>query len=234
MIQRDPAADRRRASSPALDLGPAREALAQLWRSMLPLLPEDRTAVGIAGVKLRSGTLTTAAQLAIAASELDLGPVLLLEAAARGAALPDCFDAQANPGLLDWLHEDLDVEACIQEIAPSRLSLMTYGSAESLSERSDEGEAALVEALEALRDRFSLVVCDLGPANANGFHGELVAPLDGLLLVVEASRVTDREAKLAKQRLVEAGGRLLGAIWSEAPSDSGLDGQSGGEKMTRR
>lgn len=233
MIQRDPFAakgasfdaDRRRLRSSALAWGPEQEAFAQLWRGLLPLLPEERIAVGVAGVKLRAGTLAAAAQLAIAATELDLGPVLLLEGAAGASELPSCFEAHANPGLSDWMRDEVDLEDCLQEISPSQLTLLTYGSAESMDPQSDMAKASLSEALESLRDRFAMVICDLGPTNEESFQAELVPPLDGLLLVVEANHVTDREAKRAKERLMAAGGRLLGAVWSKAASrlESGGD-----------
>lgn len=230
MIQRNPGAADNAANSSvsaarapsrrltAID-GAARAIYTDLWRGLLPLLPETRIALGITSVHARAGVTTVAAHLARSAGELGLGPALLVETSVHRSGLPEIFDVQANPGLSDWRRGGADLESCLQEIIPDRLTILTAGSGDDQSASLAPCQAAI----EELRDRFAIVVCDLGAANVATFPEDLVKPMDGLLLVIEAHRVTDGEARGVKERLLGKGGRLLGAIWNETPSRPASD-----------
>jgi Mrp family chromosome partitioning ATPase len=160
---------------------------------------------------------TIAAHLALGAAELAGGPVLLVETRASAWGLPEVFGAQANPGLADWRRGSAELEVCLQEVLPERLTILTAGSGE---EAIDGAEWA--SCVGELRDRFGAIVFDLGAANRPAFPDGLAALLDGLLLVIEAGRVTDREALRVKERLIAGGDRMLGAIWNEKPGASYL------------
>lgn len=189
-----------------------------LWRGLLPLMPPGHVSLGLVSVHEGEAASAAAVHLALAATELHVGPVLLLEASPGEPGLPQLLNLQANPGLADWRRGDAELETCLQEVAGERLVVMTAGAPAVCP----DGQIDWAQSLARIGERFAITVCDLGAAEIGELAPELLSSLGGVLLVIEAGRVTDAEARRLKQRLLELDARLLGVIWS-GPSASAAE-----------
>ena len=77
---------------------------ALLWRLQTRQAGDANSLVlGLIGCEARTGTTTIAANLAVRASELGLGPVLLIDATGSRSRVTDAWNLAAGPGLADVL-----------------------------------------------------------------------------------------------------------------------------------
>src|SRR5262245_48104838 len=100
-----------------------------LWRLQARQAAEaDRAmTLGLIGCERRVGVTTVAANLAIRASELMLGPVLLVEAAAGGSRLSRLWRLAPGPGLAQLLSGEAAYADCIQPGPGPGLSVLHAG-----------------------------------------------------------------------------------------------------------
>src|SRR5262245_49482858 len=74
----------------------------------------DAMTLGITACERRAGATTVAASLALRAAELQLGPVLLVEANRRGSWLSKKWGLQEGPGLAQILAGEATYLECLQ------------------------------------------------------------------------------------------------------------------------
>jgi capsular exopolysaccharide synthesis family protein len=146
--------------------------------------------------------------------------VLILDADLRRPNLHQIFGLQNAPGFTDVLGGRLGVEGVIQtakmtDSSPDSaytLSVITSGRVSINNFLSLLGPVKLRDAMEDLRNVYDLVVLDTSSV-LSASDPLLIAPLvDGIILVLNTGVITERNAKCAKERLEEAGGRMLGCV----------------------
>lgn len=186
---------------------------ALLWRLQARQTPETArtTTLGLIGCERRVGVTTVAANLALRASELMLGPVLLVEAAMGGSRLTKLWRLSPGPGLAQLLSGEASYADCVQAGPAPDLSVLPSGPLA-------RGEVGLVEpgAVEALLAEactdHRLVIFDLPAAEQLQQMLLLARQLDQALLVVRSEATREREAQRVADRLIEDGVPLSGAV----------------------
>jgi Mrp family chromosome partitioning ATPase len=168
-------------------------------------------AVGLVGCEHRSGVTTMAANLAVRASELGLGPVLLVETHRAGNGLLSAWRTHHGPGLAEVAQGSATLGECLRPGPAPELQILHAGSI-------DKGavavwDAAAVESLlaEATADH-SFVLFDLPPADRLRQALILARRLDQVLLVVRADSTRKDDAAKMAQRMLDDGVPLSGVI----------------------
>jgi Mrp family chromosome partitioning ATPase len=184
-----------------------------LWRLQARQSADTGRAMtlGLIGCERRVGVTTVAANLAVRASELQLGPVLLVETNYAAPRFGRMWKLSAGPGLAQLLSGEASYGDCLRPGPGPDLAVLPAGAV-------PRGQTSLweqggVEALlaEACTD-YRLVVFDL-PAADDLREMLLVAKqLDQVLLVVRSESTRQRYAEKVADRLVEDGVPLSGAV----------------------
>ena len=171
--------------------------------------------LGVTSCLSAEGVTLVATSLAVAAAHELAAPVLLADANCRVPSSVTTSDADRPGGLADVL---LDVWRPLEVITPSNvqhLSLMNAGeipNAHPLLPHDDVVEGAI----DVLTDVFEMTIVDLPPVG-NSTVGDALAPrLDGMLLVVEESRVDKQLAQAACRHLREINANVLGVVYNKA------------------
>lgn len=167
--------------------------------------------IGLIGCDQRVGVTTIAANLAVRASELQLGPVLLVEADVRRPRLAKAWKLDRGPGLAELLSGEAAYGECLRLGPVDDLAVMPAG-------RAARGDGAAwsagdVDALiaETCADN-SLVFFDLPAADDLRQMLMLARRLDQVLLVVRAESDRDSELRKRVDRLMDDGVAVAGAI----------------------
>jgi Mrp family chromosome partitioning ATPase len=168
------------------------------------------TTLGLVGCGERVGVTTLAGNLAVRASELGLGPVLLIEAESARPKLRKSWRLPAGPGLAEWLSGEANYADCVQPGPAADLEVMC---ASGRSGSAIGWDAGVVDALlaEACADH-RLVLFDLAAADKLGAAGSLARRLDQVLLVVSAESTRSDDAQRIADRLREDGVPIIGAV----------------------
>jgi capsular exopolysaccharide synthesis family protein len=171
------------------------------------------------------GKTTTAANLAIALTQAG-ARVVLVEADLRRPKIADYFRLEPAVGVTTVLIGRLEVEHAIQPWGENGLAVITSGAippnpAELLQSN------AMGELLDALRQRFDVVIIDAPPLLPVTDSALLAAQADGAMLVVRHGKTTHEQVRQSTERIAAVGGRLLGAVLNMAP-DKGPDAYSYG------
>jgi len=186
---------------------------ALLWRLQARQALESPAPVtlGLVGCERRSGVTTLAANLAVRASELQLGPALLVEANWEGPQLSKLWRLAPGPGLADFLAGQAAYGDCLRPGPAPGLEVLPAGGLRR--GESPLMEPGVVEALlaEVSADR-GLVLFDLAAAENMQQTLMVARRLDQVLLVVRAESTPERTAQKAACRLLEDGVPLSGVI----------------------
>jgi Mrp family chromosome partitioning ATPase len=166
--------------------------------------------LGITSCASGEGVSTVALSLAVTATDVGVGPVLLIDANWERPTAHRFLGVKPGPGLAEFL-ADPTLPPSIQPSPVANLSVLTAGS---LDDRSMCAwpMTALGERWERLKTEYRLIVVDMAPSTEVGFAIPLALVLDGILLVVEADRVLGELVHAQKELLVRAGARLLGVV----------------------
>lgn len=184
--------------------------LAQRLQVMLPSTEAGGQVVGITSCSRREGVSVIAGNLAVCASDVYAGRVLLIDANPRNASVASRFGVKQSLGLNDCLTGEVAVRECIASTSHENLYVLPAGSPTSLKKRTFDERAALL--FRELRQDFELIVLDLPPTGE--MDESLLASqlVDGFLLVLEADRVRKHVAQRAKQRFEQDHAKLLGVV----------------------
>lgn len=204
------------ATLPALakkdDTSAAREVLDSiLWRIDAQGTSNDTAAVGLTGCLRRAGSSTIATNLALQASELQRGRVLLIDANWRLPGLAKNFDLTEQPGVFDILSGEVSPRECEPQSVSEHLDILCRGC--WTEEQPMQVRAELAgEMLAELKTEYSLILVDL--PSVDELHGalHLARQLDGTLLVARFEAVKQPEAQRALQRLRNDGVNVWGSI----------------------
>jgi Mrp family chromosome partitioning ATPase len=184
-----------------------------LWRLQAQQSGDMSTPVtiGLVGSERRCGVTTLAANLAVRAGELHLGPVLLVEANWEGPRLSKMWRLPPGPGLADFLAGQASYVDCLRAGPAPDLEVLPAGALR----RGDSPhlEPGVVDALmaEACADH-GLVLFDLSAAENLQQTLMVAKRLDQVLLVVRAESTRQRNAQKVADRLLEDGVPLTGVV----------------------
>jgi capsular exopolysaccharide synthesis family protein len=154
------------------------------------------------------GKTTTACNLAsalVAAGK----KVLIVEADVRRPTLNEYFKVA-------------DIDAALKPVGLEGLMLLPGGQLPPNPSELVGGEA-MVQLLEALRDRFDVIIINTPPLVPVTDAAVLSAHADGVLVVVRAGKTTRHQLALAMSSLQAVGARVLGTVLNMAPAHRGSD-----------
>jgi Mrp family chromosome partitioning ATPase len=167
--------------------------------------------LGLIGCQRRVGVTTVAGNLAVRASELQLGPVLLVETSPTRARLSREWRLPPGPGFAQYLSGEASYAECLRQGPAEELTVLPAGTL-------PRGEVSLVEpgAIDALLAEACadnrLVIFDLPAADELQQLLLVAKQLDQALLVVRSDSTRERDAQKIADRLLEDGVPLSGAV----------------------
>jgi Mrp family chromosome partitioning ATPase len=183
-----------------------------LWRLQSRHTPEGGAlTIGLIGGDARAGVTTIASNLAVRASELNLGPVLIVEADVRRPRLAKTWKLERGPGLVDLLRGEASYSACLRPGPVENLAVMPAGRiprGDNVSWTAGDVDALIAE---TCADN-SLVFFDLPAAGELCGMLMLARRLDQALVVIRAESDRDFELKKRVDRLLDDGVAVAGAI----------------------
>jgi capsular exopolysaccharide synthesis family protein len=150
--------------------------------------------------------------------------VLLVDCDIHRPRLHRVFRASRAPGLMDLLragsassslHTSVNHRlASIRRTDIDRLSFLPCGTDPQQTPELLE-PAMLRGLLKQLRSEFEVILLDTPPVLVSADAATLAASADGVIMVVRAGQTDRGAAELARQRVVSAGGRMLGAVLND-------------------
>ncbi len=173
-----------------------------------PDAPPRRVLVTSAGVG--EGKSTTVVNLGGSIAQAEQ-TVLLVDADLRKPALHSVFQREKTVGLSTYLAGDAPLEAVCFPTAVPRLSIVPSGAippnpAELL------GSRRMREFLDAVRERYDMVLLDSPPILAVSDACALAPLADGVLLVVQSGRLPGGEIRRAKEQVEAVHGRVVATV----------------------
>jgi len=186
------------------------QSLAQRIQGMLPREQAGGHIVGVTSCSRQEGVSVVAGNLAVCASEIYSGKVLLIDANPQHASVAGRFGVRQTPGLSDCLSHALAARECVAATNHSNLYVLPAGALPPRSSRFSEERVAALFA--NLRQDFELIVIDLPPANALDEMFIASQRVDGILLVLEAERIRRQVAQRVQRQLKQADVMLLGVV----------------------
>jgi len=156
------------------------------------------------------GKSTTVANLGACYAQTEQS-VLLIDADLRRPTLSSRFGLPNTPGLSSYLGGNALLEAVIQKTSVPNLSLLASGpTPPNPAELS--GSRRMREMLDALSERFDVIVIDSPPVLAVSDAGALASIVDGVLLIVGSGAVPRPALRRAKDAIEAVHGRIVGAV----------------------
>ena len=190
----------------------ADEEAVRMLRAML-LTQLDRRkckSVGVTSAKPGEGKSTVVAHLAVSLARSGRR-VLLIDADLRRPRIHQLFDRAPQDGLGDWLCGQLAIADCIKPTEIDELELMTAG--QTTRSASEWLQTPRMQQLIAqLSSQYDVILVDLPPVLAVTDPLVVLPQLDAGLLVVRVSQAQRDTAVGAAERIVAAGGHLIGTV----------------------
>lgn len=161
------------------------------------------------------GVSTVVAQLALTAASSGSRRVLLVDANVVRPSIERMFGLCAGPGLSDVLLSGHSPCEVIRPSGVANLSLLTAGTVcQELALRCEQADLSIV--LREVPEDFALVLFDLPSAERRSLLVRMAAALDGILLVVEAERVSGDEVRRTERILAANGLSLEGVLLNKS------------------
>ena len=173
----------------------------------------------VTGTQPGDGTTTVAVNLALTAV-LAGKKVLVLDANFRTPQLHRVFQVENQRGLADILTSGALSHGVTQTVSISVaedgrqgfLTVVTSGGTVSANVLTAIRTPEFAKALQTLVADYDLVLVDTSPVLTAGDALLFAAAVDGAILVLNAGTTAARDAALAKERLRQAGGNVLGVV----------------------
>ena len=144
---------------------------------------------------------------------------LVVDADLRRPMVHQLLRLDNSTGLMDVVAGDVAAVKAIREVDATAgtngrlaaLGVLTSGRSPS-SATAVLQSPSFIQVLRDLGAGYDAVVIDCPPVLSVSDSLWLVRHVDGVVLVLRTGRTTERDARRAKQRIEDAGGRLLGAV----------------------
>ena len=178
--------------------------------------PECQAAGGMRTLGLTSsargeGVSTICAHLAATAASYAQGSVLLVDCNLVRPAVHAMLGVSLSPGLAACADGVESALAAIRRSPLPNLFVLPAGEFRGSPARL-YGSAALGELMRRAAERFTLTVFDLPAVGQASCLAQVADRLDGVVLVIEAGRLTRELAQGARSRLEGVGARLIGTV----------------------
>lgn len=166
------------------------------------------------------GKSVVAANLALSMGS-DRGSILLLEADLRRPVLHKVFGIEVDEGvgLTEFVLGEVSLEDVLRELQYEGFRPIYFLPAGKKPPNVTEflSSKRFSSALEELVGKFDVVILDSPPVHIASDASLLATRVDGVVLVVDASKTTKRETLAAKRMLERHKAPLLGAIFNKVP-----------------
>ena len=169
----------------------------------------------------QDGKSTILANLAAAFAKLDMS-VVLIEADMRRPTFHKRFGVPDATGLSELLRETVTIDDAIVPSGIPNLTLITAGAGVTNPSELLQGES-FDRILAALRERFQLVIIDVGPVLAVSDPIIVAQKSDGMLLVVRSANDTRQQVTEAVETLRAANAKMLGCVVNTYGSGEGFE-----------
>ena len=174
----------------------------------------QKRTLGITSCLAGEGVTTITSNLAIHAAMHDGWRTIVVDANLSRPKQHKIFDLSDSPGIRAAARNRGVIEQCVQTTTFSNLYVFP-----AETEQAGRGDVVPVDQWEGLMQylspEFDLVVVDVpaitAPTNVTGMLGGL----DGVLVVLEAERISDEAAQRELHMLQEAGANLLGIVFNK-------------------
>lgn len=169
------------------------------------------------------GKSTVSANLAVTYAQQGVR-VLLVDCDLRKSRLHHVFNVSREPGLTQLLLGQAQAAEVMRSTPVEGLHFIPSGT---LPPNPSEllGGGRMRKALDALSQRFDLIVIDSPPLLAASDAAILGAMTDGVLMVVRAGQTERGAAQKAMQQLQAVGARVLGAVLNDPDSKAAAYGE---------
>lgn len=167
--------------------------------------------VAVTSAMAGEGKTATSANLAVVLSQLDR-PVLLVDCDLRKPRLHQVFKVSNRLGLVSFLTGQAPTPDGV--ILPTGLKNLSLTPSGPIPPNPSEllTSERMREWLKAVRQRFDFVVLDTPPALAVTDATIVGLLADGVVLTMRCGKVTREEARLCRDRLRQAGIKILGSV----------------------
>src|SRR6478736_6102065 len=201
-----------------------KDPVAEQYRTIRTNIQFSDTDQGIKSIVLTStgpgeGKSTTASNLATVYAQQGLR-VLLIDADLRKPTAQYTFRLENHIGLTNVLTRQSTLTQAVQESEIPHLSVLTSGP---IPPNPSEllASAQMAELLKEMKKQFDMVIFDTPPILAVADAQILANQLDASILVVSSGKTEKAAALKAKELLVHAKSKLLGAVLNNRKADSG-------------
>ena len=174
----------------------------------------ERRIMAVTSAKPGEGKTVTIANLAVLYAQSGRR-VLLVDANLRKPDLHEVFMADNKTGLADLLTGAAAFDYAVQELPVPNLSLLSAGRL--AGPPSDLlGSERMLDLLESLRARYDLVLLDTSAMLGVTDSQVLSAFCDGVVFVVRAGKVKQRDAMRAMEQMDRVRAKVVGVVLNRA------------------
>ncbi len=157
------------------------------------------------------GKTTSAAFLAQGLATHAKQRVLLVDGHLRSPKLHEIFGIEESPGLTEVLAAPDQLDPSIRPTETRNLHLLTCGSdaAGSADALDPDGISGILDRLKA---KYDIIIVDADAVLSSSDTWVLAKAFDGVLVVVECEKTKWEVLELCRDKIVKAGGTVLGVI----------------------
>ncbi|MCK9377147.1 MAG: AAA family ATPase [Syntrophobacterales bacterium] len=167
--------------------------------------------IQVTAANRQAGASTTACNLALEmACDLLDHRILLVDANLANPAVHQTFGLSKEPGLLNCLTEELELQQVVQPTFKPNLEVMAVGKA-ATQVMSPFDLLKFTAFLDEVRQRYTYVVIDSAPILVSSDSLNISTKVDGVILVAEANR-TRFESIASIEHNLKNNARLLGIV----------------------
>ncbi|MGE0760253.1 MAG: tyrosine-protein kinase family protein [Pirellulaceae bacterium] len=183
-------------------------------------LPEERKNVQVLSVCSAvhgEGKTSVASQLAVSMAKCSRTPVLIIDADMRSPDIFQIFKISNDPGLAALLDRRCTLDEALVTDWSERVHVLPAGKLTKSPHKllSDDVFPAL---LSTLRVRYTHIIIDTPPVLSAAEALLLAKWSDGTIICTRRNYSRERQVKLARERLVAAGAKPLGAVFNAVPT----------------
>jgi polysaccharide biosynthesis transport protein len=190
-------------------------------RVTLMLLPEskDISALLVTSAVSAEGKTNLATSLAISLARATHEPLLIIDGDMRDPDVHEIFGVDLRPGLANVLDETYPLEAAIVKTQVENVDLLPAGRLK-YSPHFLLRNGAFPSMLKEVRKKYRYVIVDSPPVLSASESVVLANACDGVLICTRCDYSRSPQLRAAKERLQNAGARVLGAVVSGVPTRS--------------